>query len=154
MVIIVKRENKSLQEEIMLIRRTPSNVFGNIIEEWNRAIEENSNGHALTLDVHENDDVYTVVADLPGVKTDDISIQLHEDVLTISAETHQEKKESNGNVLVQERRYGKTSRSLRFPIHVNSTQVEADYSNGVLTVTVPKAEDVKPRRININARNN
>ena len=140
----------------MLIRRTPSNVFGNIINEWNRAIEDNASGHALALDVHENDDAYTVVADLPGVNADDISIQLHEDVLTISAETQQERSESNGNgnVLLQERRYGKTSRSLRFPVHVNSTNVEADYNNGVLTVTIPKAEEVKPRRISINARNN
>jgi HSP20 family protein len=138
----------------MLIRRTPSNVFGNIIEEWNRAIEDNANGQALALDVHETDDTYTVVADLPGVQTDDISIQLRDDVLTISAETQQEKSESNGNVLIQERKFGKTSRSLRFPIHVNSAAVEADYSNGVLTVTVPKAEEVKPRRISINARNN
>ena len=138
----------------MLIRRTPSNVFGNIINEWNRAIEDNASGHALALDVHENDDAYTVVADLPGVNADDITIQLQDDVLTISAETHQEKSENNGNVLIQERRYGKTSRSLRFPVHVNSTAVEADYSDGVLTVTVPKAEDVKPRRIPVNARNN
>jgi HSP20 family protein len=140
----------------MLIRRTPSNVFGNIINEWNRAIEDNANGHALALDVHENDDTYTVVADLPGVNADDISVHLQDDVLTISAETHQEHSESNGNgnVLLQERRYGKTSRSLRFPVHVNSTNVEADYNNGVLTVTIPKAEEVKPRRISINARNN
>jgi HSP20 family protein len=138
----------------MLIRRTPSNVFGNIINEWNRAIEDNANGHALALDVHENDDTYMVVADLPGVNADDISIQLQDDVLTISAETHQEKSENNGNVLIQERRYGKSSRSLRFPVHVNSTNVEADYNNGVLTVTIPKAEEVKPRRISINARNN
>ena len=138
----------------MLIRRTPSHVFGNIIDEWNRAIEDRANGHALALDVHENNDTYTIVADLPGVNADDISIQFHDDVLTISAETHQEKSESNGNMLVQERRYGKASRSLRFPVHVNSSAVEADYNNGVLTVSVPKADEVKPRRIAVNARNN
>jgi HSP20 family protein len=138
----------------MLIRRTPTNVFGNIIEEWNRAIEENASGHALALDVHENDDSYTIVADLPGVDADDISIQLNADVLTLSAETRQEKSANNGNMLIQERRYGKTSRSLRFPVHVNSTGVEADYNNGVLTVTVPKSEEVKPRRIAVNVRNN
>ena len=136
----------------MLIRRTPSNVFGNIVEEWNRAIEDRANGQVLALDVHENNDTYTIVADLPGVNADDISIQFQDDVLTISAETQQEKNESNGNMLIQERRYGKTSRSLRFPVHVNSTAVEADYNNGVLTVTVPKAEEVKPRRISVNAR--
>ncbi|MDQ7035324.1 MAG: Hsp20/alpha crystallin family protein [Anaerolineae bacterium] len=136
----------------MLIRRTPTKVFGNIIDEWNRAVEDKANGLALALDVHENDDAYTVVADIPGVSADDISIQLHEDVLTISAETNQEKSESNGNVLIQERHYGKISRSLRFPIHVNRTNVEADYNNGVLTISVPKAEDVKPHRIAINTR--
>ena len=138
----------------MLIRRTPTTLFNNIVDEWNRAIDEKSQGHALALDVHENDDIYTIVADLPGVSVDDIDIRLHEDVLTISTETQEESQAENGNVLIQERRFGKFSRSLRFPVHVNNTAVEADYTNGVLTVTVPKAEEVKPRRITINARNN
>lgn len=138
----------------MLIRRTPSTLFNNIIDEWNRAIEDGSNGHALALDVHESDDAYVIAADVPGVSAENIDIRLQDDVLTISAETQSEHREENGNTLIQERRYGKFSRSLRFPVHVKNDAVQADYTDGVLTVTVPKAEEVKPRRIAINARNN
>src|SRR5690606_34502169 len=110
----------------------------------------NNNTNSLALDVHENEDGFTIVADVPGMDSENIDIRLHEDVLTITAEHNSEKTEERGNAVLQERHYGKMSRSLRFPVNVNSDAVEADYNNGVLTVNVPKAEEVKPRRIEIN----
>ncbi len=132
----------------MLIRRTPTNM-DRIFNEWNRALN-NNNTNSLALDVHENEDGFTIVADVPGMDSENIDIRLHEDVLTITAEHNSEKTEERGNAVLQERHYGKMSRSLRFPVNVNSDAVEADYNNGVLTVNVPKAEEVKPRRIEIN----
>lgn len=132
----------------MLIRRTPTNM-DRIFNEWNRALNSNST-NSLALDVHENEDGFTIVADVPGMDSDSIDIRLHEDVLTITAEHNSEKTEERGKAVLQERHYGKMSRSLRFPVNVNSDAVEADYNNGVLTVNVPKAEEVKPRRIEIN----
>ena len=134
----------------MLIRRNPTNI-DRVFEEWTRGRNGN-NGFALALDVHESEDAYTINADVPGVNSENIDIRLHDDVLTISAETNYENKEERGNALLQERRYGKFSRSLRFPVHVQNDAVEAKFDNGVLTVTVPKAEEVKPRRIEVKAR--
>lgn len=131
----------------MLIRRRPS-VFQRYFDDLNRLSGETQNT-ALALDVHETEDAYVVSADVPGVAADDIDIKLHDNVLTISAETSYENEEERGHAILQERRYGSFSRSLRFPVNVNNDSVEADYNNGVLTITVPKAEEVKPRRITV-----
>jgi len=130
----------------MLIRRTPANI-DRFFNDWNRSV--NNSKPNITLDVHENEDAYTILADVPGINSENIDIRLHDDVLTISAENSVENTEERGKAILQERQYGKTSRSLRFPVNVNADSVAADYSNGVLTVTVPKAEEVKPRRIEI-----
>jgi HSP20 family protein len=137
----------------MLIRRNPSNV-DRIFEDWTRALNENgkNNGFSLALDVHETEDAYQISADVPGVNSENIDIRLQDDVLTISAETNYQAEEERGNALLQERRYGKFSRSLRFPVHVKNDAVEANFENGVLMVTVPKAEEVKPRRIEVKTR--
>ena len=137
----------------MLIRRNPTNI-DRIFEDWTRALNEpsKSNGFTLALDVHETEDAYQIHADVPGVTSENIDIRLQDDVLTISAENNYEHEEKQGNALLQERRYGKFSRSLRFPVHVKNDAVEANFENGVLTVTVPKAEEVKPRRIEVKAR--
>jgi HSP20 family protein len=129
-------------------------MIDRVLEDWDRALSAVERSNSLALDVHENDNQYVITADIPGVKEEDIEIQLHDDVLTISVETRYEKREEKGAVLLQERRYGKFSRSLRFPVNVNGDAIEADYNNGVLTVTIPKAEEVKPRRITIKARSN
>jgi len=134
----------------MLIRRTPT-VFERFFDDMNRPTREDDSLLALALDVHETEDGYAVTADVPGVAVDDIDIRLDDNVLTISAETSYEHQEEKGTALLQERRYGKFSRSLRFPVNVNGDAVEADYNNGVLTINVPKAEEVKPRRIAVKA---
>lgn len=141
----------------MLIRRTNTdNWMERVFEDWTRALDESIStaGNALALDVYENDDAYIVQTDIPGVSAEAIDVQLHENILTISAETSNEDGEERGNTIVQERRFGKFSRSLRFRVPVNSEAVEADYTDGVLTITVPKSEALKPRRININYSNN
>lgn len=138
----------------MLIRRSPT-FIDRMFEDWNRALSDVTNLNTLALDVHENEDNYLISTDLPGVKEEDIEIRLHDDVLTVSAETSSEsKEEENGKVLLQERRYGKFSRSVRFPVHVEAENIVADYTNGVLNITIPKAEEVKPRRIAINGHTN
>ncbi len=138
----------------MLIRRSPS-IIDRVLEDWERAVNNAERTNSLALDVHETENSYVISADVPGIKEENIEIQLHDDVLTISVENRYEKREEKGTMILQERRYGKFNRSLRFPVNVNSEAVEADYSNGVLTITAPKAEEVKPRRIAINTvRNN
>ena len=116
--------------------------------------EEFAGEWSLALDVDEHDDNYVVTTSIPGVKADDIHVSLHDNVLTISVEIEDShKEESNGGKrVIQERRYGKYSRSVRFPMPVKSDAVEADYDNGILTLTIPKSEEVKPRTINVKAK--
>ena len=102
---------------------------------------------SLALDVDENENHYTVYANLPGVSLDNISVNIHDDVLMISAESNTAEYGEDTRVLVRERRTGKFNRSLRFPVAVNGDAVEASFDNGVLTIIVPKAEEAKPRQI-------
>lgn len=142
----------------MLTRRLPDTPIANMVERmldhanrdlWRPLDDVIAGDFALALDVTENDTVFTVTTSLPGVNADDIHLNLHDGILTIAAEVKQETSEKTGKVLMQERRYGKFSRSIRFPVMVNSEAIEADYNNGILTVTVPKAAEAQPRRITV-----
>ena len=104
-------------------------------------------GVGPALDVEESPEAYIVRANLPGVNQDDISVNIHEDVLTIAGESAAETLADDSKVLIRERRSGKFSRSLRFPTVVNGEAVAASYDDGVLSITLPKAEHVKPRQI-------
>ena len=105
----------------------------------------------LALDVNENDDAYTVTTNLPGVSLDDISVNIHDNILTVSAEANATEYDENTRVLVQERRTGKFSRNLRFPMAVDGNAIEASFDNGVLSIVIPKAEEAKPRQIPVTA---
>ncbi len=137
----------------MLVRtRNPyfrliDDIFGDHRPLLGAANEFGNRSFGLALDVEENEERYIVRADLPGVSLEDISVNIHDDLLTISAETTSESNDESRRVLIRERRVGKFSRSLRFPIPVNGDAVEAGFENGVLSVAVPKAEDAKPRQI-------
>ncbi|PJF41080.1 MAG: Hsp20/alpha crystallin family protein [Chloroflexi bacterium] len=102
----------------------------------------------LALDVTEDDTAYTVVANIPGVDAENININYQDDVLTIEGEVPEQvvEKES-ARAIIKERRYGKFSRSLRLPNVVNVDAIEANFENGVLTITLPKAEEAQPKRI-------
>lgn len=136
----------------MLVRRAPvSRLLDRFMEDVTGDLSNYesrvNNEFSLALDVTENDDAYIVEASVPGVKADDIDISLHDDVLTISAETNYENNVENARAVIRERRYGKFSRSIRFPLAVDADSIDAEYVNGVLRLTVPKAPETKPRRI-------
>ena len=131
-------------------RRSMFNEFDRFFEQspgWPRW--ESSGKMALPLDVVENEDGYTVKASVPGINPDDVEITFEEDVLTIKGEIAEENESEEENYQIRERRYGSFGRSIRFPVEVNAEEVEAAYENGVLTLNVPKAEEVKPKRIEI-----
>ena len=105
------------------------------------------------IDLHENDNSYTVRAEMPGVKKEDIDVTVHDGVLTINAESryeHEEKEE--GRVIRQERRYGKYVRSIRLGKDVDENNVKASYKDGVLELKLPKVEEVKPKKIAIDVK--
>ena len=105
----------------------------------------------LALDVIENEDGYTVMASVPGINPDDLEITLEDNVLTIKGEVENNEEINQEQYHLRERRYGSFSRSVKFPVLVNSESVEASYAQGVLSLNIPKAEEVKPKRIAIKA---
>ena len=104
---------------------------------------------APALDVEENDDNFTLHVEIPGVKPEDVDVSIEEGVLTIAgARDFYEDKQADGFRRV-ERRFGTFHRSVRLPDRVDPDGVTAEYKDGLLTVTVPKAESAKPRRIEV-----
>jgi len=105
---------------------------------------------APAVDVKESDEALTVFVELPGVEKKDIDISLEDNVLTVTGQrtlSRDEKKESYHRI---ERTYGKFSRSFRLPANVQGDKVAAQFKDGVLSVEIPKAEEAKPRQIEIN----
>lgn len=118
------------------------------------------NGHGLQLlegwfpavDVYEDKDNLLVKAELPGLKKEDIQISLDNGNLTLSGERKQEEKRQDAEVYRSERWVGRFHRSVSLPCRVESEKIKATYSEGVLTVTLPKAEDAKPKQIPISVK--
>jgi len=101
------------------------------------------------LNVYEEGDELTVEAQLPGIKPDDLDINLEQGVLTISGQTVTEEERKERNYFVREHRTGRFSRSLRLPATYNTENCSANFEHGVLRLTFPKSEAAKPRRIQI-----
>jgi HSP20 family protein len=112
--------------------------------------EEARVGLAPRMDVVERDDEFVVHAELPGVNKDAIEVSIEDGVITVSAETRSETEEKEGDrVIRQERRYGKYLRSLRLGKDIDQKRVRATYKDGILELVLPKAEEVKPRKITV-----
>ena len=105
----------------------------------------------LPLDVHETDEDFTVMAAIPGLDVDQIDIKLHQTALTISAEWPKFEASEGTRVLLQERTFGRFSRSINLPQRVNPDAVEATYENGLLTLSMPKSPEAQPRAIPVKA---
>lgn len=104
---------------------------------------------SLPLDVVENKDGYLIKASVPGINPEDINVTLEDNILTIRGEVKKEEVTENARYHARERRYGQFMRTITLPTMVKTDAIEADYHNGVLELTVPKAEEIKPRRIAI-----
>jgi HSP20 family protein len=99
------------------------------------------------LDVFQDKDQFTIVAELPGLKKEDIELSLQDGVLTISGERKQEKKNEEG--YRNERFFGRFQRSVTLPTGVDGNKVKATYEDGLLKVVLPKAEEAKPKKIDV-----
>lgn len=101
------------------------------------------------MDVREDDQAITVELEVAGMKKEDFDISLERDVLTISGERKAENTQNTGESFRNERFFGKFSRSITLPTVVDASKVTANYKDGVLTVTLPKAEEAKPKKIEV-----
>lgn len=101
------------------------------------------------IDIFESDDAFVATADLPGLKKDDIDVSIEDNVLTVSGERKFEKSEAEGTFRRVERSYGTFRRSFTLPRGVEPAKVEAGFEDGVLTLTLPKSDVAKSRRITV-----
>lgn len=105
-------------------------------------------GWSPALDLYQNNDNLVAVIELPGMRKDDIEISLHDGTLTVAGE--RKSSSSNGDRAERTERYvGSFRRSISLPARVDTKKVSATYRDGILTVTLPKAEEAKPKRIEV-----
>jgi len=118
--------------------------------QWQGATGSATPAWAPALDIAERKDAYLVTVELPGVKLDDLQITLEDGLLTIQGQRHFTDDAADQNLHRVERRYGSFRRAITLPAHVMADGVEASLEDGVLRILVPKAEEAKPKRIQVN----
>jgi HSP20 family protein len=111
----------------------------------------NADATAPALDVHQTADEIVVTAALPGLKAEDVDITITGQTLSIRGEFKADEEVSRDQYLYRERRFGSFHRQLQLPVRVKGDAASATFENGVLTLRIPKAEEVKPRQIQVNA---
>jgi HSP20 family protein len=142
---------RSAQDELR--RNQMDNLFAHALglhDRWQGAAMDSSPAWAPALDISERKDAYLVTVELPGVKLDDLTITLEDGLLTIQGERRLSNDASEQQLHRVERRYGAFRRAITLPAHVLVDAVEASFDDGVLQILVPKAEEAKPKRIQVN----
>jgi len=104
------------------------------------------------IDMYQTDDEVVVKAALPGFKADEVQINVTGDVLTLRGEMKHEEEQKDKAWHIREHRWSSFERSITLPTNVKADKAVADYENGILTVTLPKAEEVKPKTITVKAK--
>ncbi len=145
-----------------MVKWTPSTDLSRLQRSMNRLFDsffgEEGSGEtssltwAPTVDVAETDGEIKLVADIPGMEQKDINVSVKDNTLILKGERKEEKKDEKANYYRNERTYGSFSRSFSLPSMVDVDKVKADYENGVLTITMPKVEEAKPKEIAIEVK--
>jgi len=105
-----------------------------------------------TVDVEEDEKSIHIRAEIPGIDEKDINVTLEDNILTISGEKKEERKEENKRYVIAERRFGSFKRSINLPNDVKADSAKASFKNGVLTIDFEKKEVSQPKRITINVK--
>ncbi len=137
-ILSMQREINSLFDSFF---RGSVEDSGLVTTAWNPAV-----------DITEHDSTFVVKVELPGVSRDDVRITIQDSMLTIRGEKKQEKETKGANVHRTERSYGAFQRSFSLPSSVKADAIEAKYSDGVLTINLPKAEEAKRKEIEVKVR--
>jgi HSP20 family protein len=134
---------------LSVLRHETDRLFDSPLDALTNNSQQFLNGWLPTIDVYEDRDNLVLKAELPGMKKEDIDIQLHGNVLTLSGERKEEAVFEKAETYRAERFLGKFQRSLTLPVSVDATKVQASYKDGILTVTLAKAEEAKPKHIEV-----
>jgi HSP20 family protein len=138
--------------ELMSLRQAMDKLFEDSFVRPSRALAALGEAAVPALDIYQTPNEVVVKAALPGSKPEDISIDITDETLTIRGESKAEQKIKKEDYLYQERRYGAFSRSVALPSGLKPDKAEATMEDGVLTLTIPKAEEVKPKAIKVKAK--
>jgi HSP20 family protein len=122
-------------------------VFGDVWAPWKPVFVTGSLG--MDLDVHETNDELVIKTDLPGVAKDDLQITLEDGSLRIEAQKKEEKTEDEKTWHIRERHFGQYSRLMELPFRVAAEKISATLDKGVLEIKLPKAEEAKPKKIEV-----
>jgi HSP20 family protein len=137
------------EREMMTLREAMDRLFD---DAFTRPISMSGGSVVPTIDLYQTEDEVVVKAALPGLKAEDVHISVTADVLTLSGEFKQDEERKDKTYHIREHRYGSFERSVMLPTDVQTDKAKADFENGVLTISLPKAETVKPKTINIKAK--
>ncbi|HEX6673782.1 MAG TPA: Hsp20/alpha crystallin family protein [Actinomycetes bacterium] len=138
--------------DLLAIQDEMNQVFGRALGRTEHGGEQATRAWAPALDIAERNDAYVVTVEVPGVKPEQLEITLEDGVLTISGERRFEEETKEAQYHRIERSYGAFRRSITLPTRVMSDAIDASFQDGVLTVVVPKAEEAKPKRIEVRTR--
>lgn len=135
--------------ELATMRQVLDRFFEDDFARFPSLWERRPEAASLALDVAEREDAFVVKASVPGVAPEDVEVTLTDNVLTIKGEMKADKEINEENYHLRERRFGAFMRSVTLPTAVEAEKIEAVNENGVLTLTLPKAEAVKPKKIEV-----
>ena len=135
--------------QLSTLRDEIDRLFDTPLTEFTRTSQQFLGGWLPAVDLYEDKDNVIVKAELAGMKKEDINISLHEGVLTLSGERTEDKEFKDAEVFRSERFLGRFQRTITLPSPVQMDKVNAAYKDGILTVTLPKTEEVKPKQIEV-----
>jgi len=135
--------------EMMTLREAMDHLLD---DAFTRPLTLRDGWSAPALDMYQTDNEIVVKASLPGVKADEVQINITGEVLTLKGETKHEEEKKDKAWHIREQRWGAFERSVALPTDVVADKAKAEFENGILTITLPKAEQVKPKIINIKAK--
>lgn len=135
--------------EMMTLREAMDRLFD---DAFTRPISMSGFSGAPAIDLYQNDDEVVVKASLPGLKAEDVQISVTAGVLSLRGEFKQDEEKKEATYHIREHRYGSFERSITLPADVQTDKAKADFKDGILTITLPKAEAVKPKTISIKAK--
>jgi HSP20 family protein len=139
--------------EMMTLREAMNRLFDDAFTRPFSLMREGGSGWSSpAIDMYQTNNEVVLKAALPGIKADEVQLNISGDVLTIKGETKHEEEKKDKSWHIREHRWGAFERSVTLPTGVISDQAKADFENGILTITLPKAAEAKPKTINVKAK--
>ena len=138
--------------ELMSLRQAMDRLFEGSVVRPAHFLPDLSEKLIPSVDIYQDQDKLTVKVTLPGLKSEDVSIDISDGVLTIKGEAKSEEEVKEEDYLYQERRYGSFCRGFNLPSGLQNDKADATMEDGILTLNIPKAEEAKPRTIKIKAK--